>query len=115
MNEWSHNQNRMLSTIETRNNPKITYYICGCFPKRKYKNSSFNTETTLTDDLLYVIENPLKKSTDSYGTTTPGSTSPSSSKSETDSCDDNLPNERNILSQVAIITSKIKGNVRFSE
>ncbi len=59
MQEWSFNKNRMLSVIETNENPKITYYICCCFKRRKYQNENLNSNNTLTEDLLYV-ENPIK-------------------------------------------------------
>jgi hypothetical protein len=63
MQEWSFNKNRMLSVIETYENPKVTYYICCCFKRRKYKNDTLNTENTLTEDLMYV-ENPLTDNQD---------------------------------------------------
>ena len=63
MEEWSFNKNRMLSVIETYENPKITYYVCCCFKRRKYKNEVLNTENTLTEDLMYV-ENPLTNNDD---------------------------------------------------
>ena len=111
MAEWSDNQNRMLSTLETLNNhnPTTYYYICGCFQKKK-KNGSFNTENTLTDDLLNVTENPLKESSiDSQDSTVIVSSTHSSIK--TDSYQ-----ERDVFSsQVAVLASKMKGNVRFSE
>lgn len=58
MEEWSFNKNRMLSLIETNANPKVTYYICCCLKRKKYKNDTLNPENTLTEDLMYV-ENPL--------------------------------------------------------
>jgi len=60
MQEWSFNKDRMLSVIETHENPKITYYICCCFKRRKYHNENLNPNNTLTEDLLYV-ENPINK------------------------------------------------------
>ena len=107
MAEWSDNQNRMLSTLETKNNPKITYYVCGCFKKTKYKNGSFNTENTLTDDLLNVTENPLRNSTDSQDSTVIVSSTHSSINTDSQEID-------STLSKVAVLTSKMRGNVRFS-
>ena len=63
MEEWSFNKNRMLSVIERNENPKVTYYICCCFKRRKYKNDALNQENTLIDDLMYV-NNPLNNNAD---------------------------------------------------
>jgi hypothetical protein len=64
MEEWSFGKNRMLSVIETLENPKITYYVCCCFKRKKYANKDLNPNNTLTEDLMYV-DNPLSDNNDS--------------------------------------------------
>ena len=49
--EWSFNRKRMLSVIETNENPKITYYVCCCIPKRKNKYKT-NRDGALVDTLI---------------------------------------------------------------
>jgi hypothetical protein len=63
MEEWSFNKNRMLSVIERNENPKVTYYICFCFKRNKYKIEVLDPDNTLTDDLMYV-NNPLNNNAD---------------------------------------------------